>query len=430
MPENKTHPGRPRLRRLSTATAVGVLLMSACAVAFTQTAGEVIDVQPGDTFSAIAARFVGSPGQWRKMYRPELSNLPNPNVIRAGAQLEVAKDDAGTYLRLLSAGTATAAARSTRTAAAPATTTATAAAATPANPSATVAAAPAASPAPATTTAATTPAAAVAPAAATAATTRADDTLVIGVLPNVGAALLNGQYENLKRYLERGGARKVSIVVPANFKAFFDSTMRGDYDLAVAAPHFARVAQVEKRMMPMVGYEPRINALLVAPQESTVASARDLRERTVAFANPTSLVAMYGQQWLRQAGLEPGRDYEVKGARTDLGVGRMLLTGDAAAAVLSNGEFRALPPEESARMKVIEVIARVPNFIVLANPRIERERAAQLRSDLKAFLADKTDGDAFAKATGFSAIVDVDEATMRELDPFTGATKRAMGWTP
>jgi phosphonate transport system substrate-binding protein len=136
---------------------------------------------------------------------------------------------------------------------------------------------------------------------------------------------------------------------------------------------------------------------------------------------------MYGQQWLRQAGLEPGRDYEVKAARTDLGVGRMLLTGEAVAAVLSNGEFRVLPPEESARMKVVEVIARVPNFIIMAHPRIERERLARLKGELKSFLADKDEGEPFAKATGFTAIIDADEALLRELDPYAALTRRAMG---
>ena len=101
--------------------------------------------------------------------------------------------------------------------------------------------------------------------------------------------------------------------------------------------------------------------------------------------------------------------------------------GDAVAAILSNGEFRALPPEESVRMKVVEVIARIPNFVIMAHPRIERERLGRLRNDLKSFLADKDEGEPFAKATGFTAIIDADESLLRELDPFTGMTRRAMG---
>jgi phosphonate transport system substrate-binding protein len=251
--------------------------------------------------------------------------------------------------------------------------------------------------------------------------------LVIGVLPNIPAAQLVPQYDRMKRYLERVGSQKVRIVVPAGFKAFFEAMMNGDYDLAIAAPNFARVGQLDRAMVPLVMYEPRINALFVAPIDTTLTGPRDVRERSVAFANPTSLVAMYGQQWLRQQNLEPGKDYEVKGARTDLGVGRMLLTGDAVAAIMSNGEFRSLPPDESARLKVVEVFQRVPNFIFVANPRLDRDRQARLKADLKGFLAAKEDGAAFAQSTGFTGIVDVEDSQMRELDAFAAPTRRAMG---
>ena len=112
---------------------------------------------------------------------------------------------------------------------------------------------------------------------------REDGALVIGVLPNIAAATLISQYAGLQRYLERGTTRKVQIVVPGSFKAFFDSTMAGEFDLAVAAPHFARVAQLDRNLVPLVTYEPRINALFVATADSPVAAARDvrlLRQRT------------------------------------------------------------------------------------------------------------------------------------------------------
>ena len=44
-------------------------------------------------------------------------------------------------------------------------------------------------------------------------------------------------------------------------------------------------------------------------------------------------VAMYGQQWLLQQKLEAGKDDQFKAARTDMGVGRMLLFGEAVMAI-------------------------------------------------------------------------------------------------
>jgi len=356
-----------------------------------------VEVRAGDTFSGIAAQLTGiPPRQWRQLYDPQQSNLPDPNRILVGMRLELVTEASGArYLRV--AGPARVARLAAPTAPAPT-------------------AVPGPSPAPAAS-------AAVPPVAAA-----PNSDLVVGIVPNIPAPKLLSQYEALKHYLERLNEINVQLVVPANFKAFFDSTMRGEYDLAVSAPHLARVAQLDRGMVPLVMYEPRIGALLVAPLDSPIAAAGDLRGKAVAFANPQSLVAMYGQQWLREKGLEAGKDYEVKGARSDLGVGRMVLVGEAAAMILSNGEFRALPPDESAKLRVVETFARFPNFILLANPRLDRERIGRLRTQLKGFLADKDDGAPFAQATGLTGIVDVDEAVERELDAFAAATRRSMGY--
>jgi phosphonate transport system substrate-binding protein len=366
-----------------------LLLALAAAGAAAQTSPpQIIEVKKGDTFSGIVVQLGGSPSGWREMYRAELSRLPDPNVIAIGMRFEVATDSKGAqYLRRITSP------------------------APPAGdaPNAPVAAVPAPTPA--------APAVREAPA----------ESLVIGVLPFIGTSALQSQYEFLKAYLGRvAGEKDVRIVVPANFKAFFASTMKGDFDIAVSAPHFARVAQIDKAMTPLLIYEPRIKALFVAPADAAVVGAADVRGKAVAFANPQSLVAMYGQQWLRQQSLELGKDYEAKGARTDMGVGRMLLAGDAVAAIMSNGELRSLPPEESERLKIVETFTTIPNFIVLAHPRLERDRVSRLKVSLKAFLADKDEGAAFAKATNLTGIVDVDESMLRELDPYVTLTRQAM----
>jgi phosphonate transport system substrate-binding protein len=377
--------------------AAGKGLLTACLLtvvgAYAQPAvapTTVVEVRPGDTFSAIAARYTGHASTWRKMYRPQLSRLRDPSRITPGMRFEVVSAAGGAqYLRLMHGPAA-------------------AVAATPAPLRAPVKAAPAAAPVAAAAT---------------------DNTLVIGVLPNIGAAALLQQYELMQRYLERVNApQKVRIVVPSNFKTFFDGTMRGEFDLAVAAPHFARVAQLDRGMVPVAMYEPRINALFITPIGGTAQGPLDVRDKVVAFANPQSLVAMYGQQWLLQQKLEAGKDYQVKAARTDMGVGRMLLSGEAVAAVMSNGELRALPADESARLKVSEAFARIPNFILLAHPRLERERINRLKSQLRDFIATTEEGAAFARATGFTGVVDADDATLRELDPYTAPTRKAMGY--
>ena len=403
-PQGATKKSLRRVMAVVVAGALGgMLFLGGVASAQSADTPSMVEVQAGDTFSGIASRMTGDAGPWTKFYNPRLSGLANPNLIFVGMRFELAESPSGDrYLRVASDRTSTAAAKSlaTRRAAA-------------------------------LQTAASTGTVAVPPAipvATTGPSVVADDTLVIGVLPNIGAAALMAQYESVKSYFERTAKQKVRIVLPATFKAFLDSTMRGEYDVAVAAPHFARVAQLDRGMVPLVMYEPRISALLLAPADTTIAAISDVRGKPVGFANPQSLVAMYGQQWLRQQGLDAGKDYQVKAATSDMGVGRMLLSGDAVAAIMSNGEFRALPPDEASRMKIVETFARIPNFIVVAHPRLGTARLAQLKSQFMQFVSDKEDGQAFLKATGLTGMVDADAATLRELDPYVGLTRSVMGY--
>lgn len=377
-----------RMQRLaaSLATSLAVPLIVAglltSGAAHAQTS-DVVEVRPGDSFSSIAARFTGQTWRWRRVWHPQLSGLPDPSIVQIGMQFELVTAPAGRrYLRLVGSR--------------------------PLPPAAAVAAP------------------LVAPAAVAA--PRSDEPLVIGVLPNIGAAVLLAQYENLRSWFERRAAQPVRIVVPASFKVFFDSMMRGDYDLAVAAPHFARVAQADRALVPLVMYEPRITALFLSTLNDGIRAPAEVRGKAVGFANPSSLVALYGQQWLGRQGLVPGQDVAVRSARTDMGVGRLLLTGEVAAAVMSNGEFRALPQDESSRLKIVESFARIPNFIVMAHPRLGAARIGRMKTQLKAFMVDPEEGAAFVRATGVTGMVDVDAAVLRELDPFVAPTRRAMGY--
>src|SRR5688572_21246575 len=78
--------------RLTRAALAPLLLAAAGAASAQPSTPAVIEVQPGDTFSGIAARHTGDARTWRSLYRADLSNLPNPNRIAVGMRLELTTD--------------------------------------------------------------------------------------------------------------------------------------------------------------------------------------------------------------------------------------------------------------------------------------------------------------------------------------------------
>lgn len=46
-------------------------------------------IQPGDSLSALAARYLGDPGRWREIHEANRKQIPNPNVIEVGTELVI-----------------------------------------------------------------------------------------------------------------------------------------------------------------------------------------------------------------------------------------------------------------------------------------------------------------------------------------------------
>jgi len=383
----------------------------------------VFEIQRGDTFSGVAGRILGDATAWRKLYDAERSGIADPARIREGTFLEFVRDAEGRrYLRSGDAVRIRArladlplvAARGTATALPPGRPPEARTVPPPAPVAASLRTPDVAVP---DRPVPTSPAVAAAPPAS----------LTIGVLPNIAATALLAQYEPLRRYMERVTARPVSIVTAPNFKAFFNSTMQGEYDLAVTASHFARVAQADRGLVPIGLFNPPIRAYLITPIERPIETEEGIRGQSIAFANPQSLVAMYAQNWLAAKGLQSGRDYAVRTTRSDAGIGQILLAGEAVAAVMSNGEFRQIPDEQRARLRIHAEIAQIPNFIVLAHPRLGAPLMGELRGHLKAVSNDPAEGAQFRQASGVVAVVEAGEAQLRELDAYAGETRRLMG---
>ena len=83
--------------------------------------------------------------------------------------------------------------------------------------------------------------------------------LEIGVLPNISARALMAQYQPMREFLERELKRSVQVSTAPNWVAFHQRTMADEYDIVITASHVARLAQVERRYIPILVYVPDIN---------------------------------------------------------------------------------------------------------------------------------------------------------------------------
>jgi len=251
--------------------------------------------------------------------------------------------------------------------------------------------------------------------------------LEIGLLPNISARVLLQQYQPLRDYLAQALQRPVQLSTAPDWASFYGRMAAVDYDLVVTAPHMARLAQVDHGWMPLLQMVPDVEGLLVHATARPLKSLSDLRGKALALANLQSLVSLRGLRWLADNGLQRERDFNILRIPTDDSVGQLLLRGDAMAALVSAGEFRAIPAAARDQLQLFTKFAELPGLMIMACPRVVGEQARLLKSHLLEFaLARSSEGAAFLGATGFTGMRAVPPAVLSAMDTYLKTTREML----
>lgn len=250
-------------------------------------------------------------------------------------------------------------------------------------------------------------------------------TLTLGVLPNISARVLLTHYQPMREYLQQALGRPVEVVTANDFRSFAQATREGKYDMIVTAPNLGRMAQVDSRWMPLAQYEPGIPALLVASAGVRETAVSQLKGKSLALANPQSLVALVGLRWLSGQGLVQGRDFQIVRTPNDDSLGAVILSGEAPFAIMSMGEFRAKPDGLRQSLRIVTEMATVPGFLVMTSPAMSSAERQKLSEVMDAFPSADA-GRRFFALSGFSNVRRTDERELAALDPYVEATRRAL----
>ena len=229
--------------------------------------------------------------------------------------------------------------------------------------------------------------------------------LEIGILPHLSTKVLLAQYQPLRKYLEQQLERSVQLLTAPNFPAFFQRTQAGDYDAVITAPHFAGLAEQESAYRALFVFYPEIEGLLISAKQGGIESAEQLRGSALAIPNPKSLIAQQGIQWLAEQGLQIGQDVHILDAANQDSTGDMILRGDGAAAILSNGEFKSIPAQVREQLRIVEVYTKIPGFVVMANTqRMDEAVEERFIQAMEAFPKQNPESAAFFSAVNFKGL--------------------------
>lgn len=240
--------------------------------------------------------------------------------------------------------------------------------------------------------------------------------LELGVAPFLPARTIVQNYQPMRAYLEQHLKEPVMFVTAPDYKTFYERTQRREYPIIITVANAAYLAYAESGYVPMLRPVIDTRPVLVVPKNSNLTRVQNLRGKTVALPDPLAIIAMQGAQMLRESGLDPGKDVNLKHLPNHSAAVNHVISGEAAAAIVSNRALLQMPAATQEGVRVIQTWEKgaVPGVVYLANPALPPQRVAQLTQAILKFVRETPEGREFINKLGYGSLV---PATKQDLEP-------------
>jgi phosphonate transport system substrate-binding protein len=223
----------------------------------------------------------------------------------------------------------------------------------------------------------------------------------------------------LQQYLEKALQRPVEFYTAAGFDAYVASLMAGEYDIAIAPPHFAVLA-MEKGYTPLFHFHTMLEPVLAVRAGSAIRSLSQLRGKRIAMADKSAFIRIVIVRWLADNGLVAGKDYEIVERPTHAASASAVLVGEADAALTTTTAAAQMAPDLKKQLFLLSPGLRFPHLFTLAQRRLGSEGIEQLREALKRF-GSTPEGRQFFASSTFGGYEAVNDDEIRLIKPYAEA---------
>jgi phosphonate transport system substrate-binding protein len=248
--------------------------------------------------------------------------------------------------------------------------------------------------------------------------------LKMGIMPFNSTLALIKTHQPLIQHLERMLARRINVFTAGDYFTFVNELLDGQFDLAIAGPHFGVMAQ-ERGMSILARYRADLQSVFVVRDDSSIKTPLDLKGLRVVLSSRLSMSSMGGVKWLQDSGLKLGQDYQLFERSTHGAAIAAVAVGEYDAAITTHTPLNQIPPDVRAKIRVLPVNIHAPHLMTLAHTRLGAGPVERARQGLRAF-ADSVGGQQFFKDTGYQDYVDVTPADVLALKPFVALTVEMM----
>lgn len=248
----------------------------------------------------------------------------------------------------------------------------------------------------------------------------------IGLMPYMPTARLFEVHQSLRRHIEATFKRPAALSTAPDFHTFQRRVLDGEFDLALTGPNIGWQAYLDGPMTPVAVSRKLVVIQIMVARDGPVRTVADLRGRAVATIDAITTTSQTTVVMLHEAGLEPGRDVQLRHEKTPFNSAQSVVLGEAAAAGFPNVSFRTLKPEIQERLRIIAESDPLPGVMFISRRGQDIPGPEQFQAALLGF-ADTPEGRAYIQALDHEGLQKPDFKQLKVLDRLLPEVRRAMG---
>lgn len=209
--------------------------------------------------------------------------------------------------------------------------------------------------------------------------------LTVGLMPYLSTRTLLANYQPIAVALESALKQPVQLLTAPDFDTFVKRVIDGEYDIALLAPHYARLASKEYGYTPLLLHKAAIRGMLVTSRSQPLNSFDDLRGQNIAIVDRSALIVIAGAATLAENGLKENTDYRFVETVSHSSALHNTITGRARAALVSYSTLQLAAPELQRDAVVWRDVANIPGQFYIAHSRVPLARQQAVKAALQAF---------------------------------------------
>ncbi|MBP6483349.1 MAG: phosphate/phosphite/phosphonate ABC transporter substrate-binding protein [Rhodoferax sp.] len=244
--------------------------------------------------------------------------------------------------------------------------------------------------------------------------------LKMGIMPFNSTLALIKTHQPLIQHLESRLGRRISVYTSADYFTYVNELLDGQFDLAIAGPHFGSMAQ-ERGSVILFRYTADLQPVFVVRADSGINKLDDLRGKRVGLSSRLSISSIGGVKWLHDQGLKLVKDYELVERSTHGAAVAAVAVGELDAALTTFTPLKQIPDDVRAKIRVLPLNIHAPHLMTLAHSRLGTPEMERIRKALREF-PQTPSGRAFFQETGYVGYSDVSKADIQTLKPFVQLT--------